>query len=120
MGNGVQYTPLGQYLNQVGDQNKNVRGPYNAAKYMEKEAECRGYDIGLDPSTGNPRKMPRGGAVSKYYRGLSSPDPWWITAFYYLFDLDEEQGEELARRYAYGFRAELDDLMLNGELAAAS
>jgi len=101
--NRPEYSGLGHYMMRVADENKNVRGPYSAANYMEKTARERGYDLGTDTKD-RPRQLPKGGAVSKYYRGQSFPEPWWIMAFADLFDLDEEQRRELAQCYAYRFK----------------
>lgn len=103
MTNGTNYSELGHFMLRVADENKNVRGPYNACNYMEREARERNYDLGTDYK-GEPRELPKGGAVSKYYRGVSFPEPWWIMAYADLFDLTPEQREELADHYAYRFR----------------
>lgn len=105
MANGPEYSELGHLMLRITDENKNVRGPYNAYNYMERVARERGYDLGVDYK-GRPRELPKGGAVSKYYRGLSFPEPWWIMAFADLFDLTPEQRKELADHYAYRFRVE--------------
>ncbi len=103
MSDGVHYTELGRYMMSVTDKNKGIRGPYNVANYMAKEAARRGYDLGRNKK-GEPRTLPGGGAASKHYRGESYPEPWWISAFAELFDLSHEQREGLADHYAYRFR----------------
>ncbi len=99
----TQYTELGSFLLVTAYQAKNVRGPYNVAGYMHEEAQRRSYDLGRDTQE-RPLQLPKGGAVSKYFRGASYPEPWWIKAFADLFDLDEEQRRELAQCYAYRFK----------------
>jgi len=98
---GAKYTEFGSYMLRVANANKGVRGPYRVAKFMAQEAKRRGYDIGVDWNTNKPRKLTKGGAVSKYFLGDSNPPSWWVLAFADLFNLDEEQREELAIRYAY-------------------
>lgn len=103
MTDGPRYSELGNFMLRVANENKGVRGPYNAYNHMEREARERSYDLGTDYK-GRPRELPKGGAVSKYYRGISFPEPWWIMAFADLFDLDHQQRRELAEHYAYRFR----------------
>jgi hypothetical protein len=98
MTEGAKYTDFGNYMFQVANENKSQRGPYRVARFMEEEARRRGYDLG---ESGEPRQLPRGGAVSKYFLGRSYPPPWWVMAFADLFDLNKEQRQELAERYAY-------------------
>ncbi len=101
MPGGGPYTEFGDYMFWTAYRNKGVRGPYRVAKYMEREAKLRDYDLGIDLTSGKPIKLPKGGAVSKYFLGRSTPEPWWVNAFADSFDLDEDQRDGLADHYAY-------------------
>ena len=101
MTQGAKYTDFGNYMLQVANENKSQRGPYRVARFMEEEARRRGYDLGVRGDTSKALQLPRGGAVSKYFLGNSYPAPWWVMAFADLFDLNQEQRQELAERYAY-------------------
>ncbi len=79
------YSELGKLLDALA-RNRDVRGPYNIAYYLEDVA---GYEVS-------------GQAVSKYLYGEFLPKHAFIRAFADAFKLIPEERRELAWLYTYG------------------
>ncbi len=79
------YSELGKLLDALA-RNRDVRGPYNIAYYLEDVA---GYKVS-------------GQAVSKYLYGEFLPKHAFIQAFADAFELSLQERTELAWAYTYG------------------
>ncbi len=86
------YSELGKLFDAMARE-RDVRGPYNIARYLE---EVVGYSVS-------------GQGMSKHMYGESLPKPKFVEAFAEAFELTAQERVELAWAYAYGSRLDLAD-----------
>jgi hypothetical protein len=79
------YSELGKVLDAMA-RKRDVRGPYAIAKQV---SELSGHSVS-------------GQAVSRYFNESTRPRPDFMSAFATVFDLTEEERDELAWIYTYG------------------